>query len=411
MKGYPVWPSKIVQHPDPEVREKNATKGRHFVYYFGSKNYSWISKERIYPNSDDFIAQAKEKKLNLLHKAVEEFISEVKVKEYYNRGIVKKCQILVKRLNLETLEKDDVPQRKIQKLIAPVTENVSIDTLLPSTSPKIHRCSLDQSPSLRNEGEDKFPLSEKSLSVSDNPGTESVLIDMDSPVTSSKKVGFICEGELGTAFLEYVRTKGHETTSAEGIGLSAAEFLAAHDIIVCCVDNKKEVESIFRGEKGIFQSLNFNGGTGKSVIMICSLQLPMSEEIIEAFETSGGMYLEARFYGSQFSNLEDGLLLVTGDKLAFQEFAVLLSGGDKIKYIGSETVDGLEFIIFVELFFKLYKESHPGFNSMAPEPEELKYREVLALMIKHTYTFSVLRNTNDVYNKGFVRYLVRSIHM
>ncbi|GFY59950.1 hypothetical protein TNIN_230901 [Trichonephila inaurata madagascariensis] len=501
MKGYPIWPSRIVQHPDLEQQKKNVTKGRQYVYFFGTNNYSWISNERIYPSSDDLINQAKEKKVNSLHKAVEEFISEVKMEQYYERGIVKKCQVVVERMNPETLEKDDIPPKKIQKTIAPVTENVPTDTVLPSTSSEILSFTLDQPPSLRKEVEDELPLSEKSpsvsdnlrtesasidikspvtssetlsfspdqssslrkevdelplseksLSVSDNPGTGSASIDINSPVKSSetlsfspdqssslrkevedelplsekspsgtesasididsvpssKKFGFLCEGELGVAFLEYMRKQGHSTESVVDTGSSAAEFFAAHDIIVCCVDKESDVESIFKGEKGIFKSLDVNGGTGKSVVMICNLQLSMSEEIFQAFHKSGGKYLEVRFYGSLFPGNKDYFLLVTGDELVFQECAILFS--DKVKYVGSDVSSELEFIVFVEIFFKSFKESHPGFQSLSPEPNELKYREVLILMIEHSYSFCVYRHVNEECNKGMVKYIIRSRH-
>lgn len=441
MKGFSLWPSKIIQHPDKKEREKNSKKGRYYVYFFGADNHGWASEANISPNSEDIMKKAKEKKSNALKRAIEGFELEMKqektnVEQFYRRGIVKKCQIVMKRLSPEMLGlevsqtstldqspsqrrelEEENPRRKMQKISTdkslsvsdnPETENILIDAESPSTSSEKGGSVIDLYSSLRKEQEDKLPQHNFTSS-------ENVLIDMDSPSMSSEKAGFICLGKTGNGFLEYMQKIGHRLTYwKEDANSSPAELLATHDIIVCCVSDESEVESVFRGEKGIFQGLGIYGA-GKGVIMISNKQLSMSKEIAEVLQKNGSRYLEAHFYGSEIRDAEKNLLLVTGDEFLFQYCARMLSDGNQVKFLGSDIDKGLKFITVVELFFKAVLRSYAEVKTLLQKLElpEQVFNEVRAFIVKHDLAFSAFHDLfkDEVNNKDWLRDILESIDL
>ncbi|GFY58546.1 putative oxidoreductase GLYR1 homolog [Trichonephila inaurata madagascariensis] len=71
MKRYPPWPAQIA---DPPLNGK-IKKGHHYVYFFGSKNFAWISEKDINHHSESCIPPANKKKSALLQSAIDEIIA------------------------------------------------------------------------------------------------------------------------------------------------------------------------------------------------------------------------------------------------------------------------------------------------------------------------------------------------
>ncbi|PRD23246.1 UNVERIFIED_CONTAM: oxidoreductase GLYR1-like protein [Trichonephila clavipes] len=86
MKHFPFWPARIVNPPIVEKKDIFTTKGqqkkkssrcikaRHYVLFFGSKNFSWITDENIVRHSPEMLNKVSRLRSDLYVKAIKEIV-------------------------------------------------------------------------------------------------------------------------------------------------------------------------------------------------------------------------------------------------------------------------------------------------------------------------------------------------
>ncbi|GIX73358.1 putative oxidoreductase GLYR1 homolog [Caerostris extrusa] len=71
MKSFPPWPAQIVVPPE----DAKNRKGKHYVFFFGSKNYAWIKTEDINHHDEQLIPPPGKKRTLLFQNAVDEIVN------------------------------------------------------------------------------------------------------------------------------------------------------------------------------------------------------------------------------------------------------------------------------------------------------------------------------------------------
>ncbi|GFQ71954.1 putative oxidoreductase GLYR1 homolog [Trichonephila clavata] len=145
MKGYTPWPAQIA---DPPLNGKTK-KGRHYVYFLGSKNYAWISEKDINHHSESYIPPANKKKSFLLRSAIDEIIAlskEKPLKKTLNLSIDNDSST-----NLQELSNYVVDQRSEDHEKSPSSDESETSVFEVSMKEDIHLSSNGESSNIQEE--------------------------------------------------------------------------------------------------------------------------------------------------------------------------------------------------------------------------------------------------------------------
>ncbi|GFR05806.1 putative oxidoreductase GLYR1 homolog [Trichonephila clavata] len=365
MKNFPFWPAKIVNPPAVKEKVSPTTKGpqkkkpstyrkaQHYVFFFGSQNYAWISHENIVPHSEEMLNKPIKKKSGSYAKAIEE--------------IVEASLAVVPKPKDE--KKDNVENGDFCKIteIPPIKEDEFCK------KPRLRIVRRDRPTKQQNDGEEMEKSSQKRnlpeepteelsqkkcqvslppdiLSNTDNPATviqplvdqsraapecselpPRPSLDLSKPTIplkeymkpTSKKIGFIGLGMMGQRIVKNLLHSGHDVSvwnrtpekckkfvDAGAKHLSTpADIVQNCDIIFCCISEPHASKSLVFGKCGILEGLEKCRFGTKEYVEMTSIDSRTSQGIAEVISQRGGKYLEAPIIGS-LSAAEEGTLLI-----------------------------------------------------------------------------------------------------
>ncbi|XP_055930029.1 cytokine-like nuclear factor N-PAC [Argiope bruennichi] len=380
MKGFPLWPAKIVEPPTD--RKSTPKKSRHYVFFFGSLNYSWIQDENIVRHSEEMLqSTSSKKKSTLLKLAIKQIIEEApkqakslvkenkypeKSSEVLTSGIEKEIA-KVQRKKVKTERQEQFIEEAPTQAKSLVKENESLEALTSGTEKKMAKV---QRKKLKTESQEvcKRILPKrrcKDKSEYERTGITSTefqpfpTFDLHKPnetrkaqivIPSQKKIGFIGLGMMGQRLVKNLLTSNHKVTvwnrtpekcvdfakvGAE-LAQTPSDVVENCDIIFCCVSGPEASKSVVFGKCGILSGLEKSPPGSKSYVEMTTLDPTTSIDIAEAINIAGGRYLEAPFSGS-IKNVEDGnmLILCAGEKEVFySSYSCLATFSNIMHYLG-----------------------------------------------------------------------------
>lgn len=395
MKGYPYWPSKIID-PPAAVTPK-AKKFHHYVLFYGYDNHAWIPDELILLHNEKLVAKfaAQKKKPAMLQEAVDKIVSESKSSSKSSKGHGNKVKHddnnEVHESNFEKLTNKDVsfksssvsksikrkvPMKKISLLKKVVRKRPSSDIDEAendgiSKSLKISRRTDDDQkayatlfaniPPNIGYSEDAAPQSQGLLSrrnYVERPPTPPIDLESKNEILSkknieptSKKIGFLGLGKLGQGIVKNLLQSGHSVTiwnrttakcdpfkdiGAE-VASTPADVIEASDITFGCVSDTDAAKRLFFGNCGILRGLEVCNKENKGYVEMTSMDPKTSEAIAEEVKHKKGRYLEAPLTGSRVKAIEGTLfILAAGDRTLYDECESCFHAiADESKYIGT----------------------------------------------------------------------------
>ncbi|XP_015929602.1 uncharacterized protein [Parasteatoda tepidariorum] len=368
MKGYPPWPSRVMEPPTKHTHTK---KNHHYVKFFGTKNYAWIEDDKIFPHSDDMIDKTSKKKPGALVKAIEEIVDEYKTrppKKKPQEVIVssplkskvpdtpkKSEKVKVKKSGLERKEKSE---KKISRKRSAESNHFDDYSSLKIAKPSFRM--TDKSISTADSSESHSTFSSSILqrrTYVDCPQTppldiktikETLLVKNVKP--TSKKIGFLGLNALGQGIVKNLLNSGHNVTvwnqlpilyeefseAGAQIAQTPADVIENCDITFCCVTDPQETKRLVFENCGILKGLEGCTSLSKGYVELTGIDPETSKEIAKEISCKGGRYIEAPVTGSR-SQAEDGQLVVlaAGDQELFNQCQSCFSAFSKHAYFVS----------------------------------------------------------------------------
>ncbi|GFT00373.1 putative oxidoreductase GLYR1 [Trichonephila clavipes] len=369
MKQYPFWPAQIAKPPTanekavhtaeelPKKKPSVSRKDQHYVFFFGTRNFAWISKDNIVPHTEDMFKKVPKKPSASFSKAIQELIeistpfpTSVKEdsvqEELTNRFSAVQSQSTTtylkkrgrkrKRKNscIETKksqkkilaeEASDIESFRVQKIsdteLSEAQKNITGIPCVGSIEEFVHRC--DSPPCFHQptiavcEYSELSPVPSVDLSRTDTPVMKKCI------TPSSEKIGVIGLGMMGQRIIKNLLDSKHNVSiwnrTAEkckqfvDIGakqfLTPAELVLNCDIILCCLSGPKAVQFVMSQVDGILQGFENSESRGKAYVEMTCMDMDTSRVISECITERGGRYLEAPIIGS-LSLAEKGSLVI-----------------------------------------------------------------------------------------------------
>ncbi|GFW68692.1 putative oxidoreductase GLYR1 [Trichonephila clavipes] len=296
-KHYPFWPARIVSPPTvkeraytvKKIQKKSKVKPHHYVFFFGTENWSWVLDENIVPHSEEMFNKVSKKKSASYVKAINKIIEE--------SGSVVELKPKLKKIQKPSSRSGECSTRisSIRSLQVTVTKPIDVQSM--------------------DVGAD---LKELYLKM---------------------KIGFIGLGIMGQKIVKNLLNAGHNVSvwnrtpeeCQESVNAGACQFsspgdlLLNCDIIFCLLSGPDAVKSVVFGNEGILQALERCNIGSKGYVELTSINLHTLLETAAAITSRGGKYLAAPISGS-LTDAEDGSLsvLVGGDLQFFSHVFCLL---------------------------------------------------------------------------------------
>ncbi|GFY74481.1 hypothetical protein TNIN_7811 [Trichonephila inaurata madagascariensis] len=314
-KHYPFWPAKIVSPPTVKKRaytvkkiqkKKSSTlrKPHHYVFFFGTENWAWISDENIVPHSEEMFNKVTKKKSASYVKAINKIIEE--------SGSVAELKPKLKKIQKPSRRSDDCSTRISSNRSLQVTVSKPIDVQ-----------SMDVSPELKE-------------------------------LFRKMKVGFIISGMIGQVLVKKLLNVGHNVSvynqtpeeCKESVDAGAHQFSSLTDLVSNChivfslLSGPEAVKSIVLGNGGILQALEKCEANANcfDYVELTSINLGTLLETAAAINSKGGKYLAAPISGS-LTDAENSELLVrvAGDLEFFHICSVYFSVmSQNVVYLGPD---------------------------------------------------------------------------
>ncbi|GFV62560.1 putative oxidoreductase GLYR1 [Trichonephila clavipes] len=301
MKNCPFWPAQIVNPPVVNEKALNADKGlpkkkttlkknHYFVFFYGTRNFSWITHENIVPHSEDIVNKEIKIKSGSYVKAVKEIIRASRGED-----------------SVESDESSGSPEihkkrgRRSKRKMKHGKTKKSAETL------NLHLTTDTQQPFVTD-------VSNKELSPVQN--LSSVSNDHSAPVANiSQNIGH----DVSVWNRTSEKCQGCVAAGAQQLW-TPADVVLNCDIIFCCVSGQEAVGSILWRNDGILHGLERSVPGSKGYIDLTSMNPVTVQKINMLIASKGGKYLEAPISDSM-SNIEEGLLLilVTGHRRLFDD--------------------------------------------------------------------------------------------
>ncbi|GFT78125.1 putative oxidoreductase GLYR1 [Trichonephila clavipes] len=346
MKNYPFWPAQIVKPPVVNEKALDADKGltkqrtlkknNFFVFFFGTRNFSWINHENIVPHSEEMVNKQIKKKPGSYVKAVKEIIRASRGEDSVESDEASGSPEIHKKRGKRFKRK--MKRKKTKKSTETPNLHPTTDTQQPFATDASNNFSLLQNLSrVSNDHVSPFANNSQNIDmISDCLNNQSEFEYFPSPNYSgatSKKLGFVGLGMIGRMIVTRLLNSGHNVSvwsrsekCQEYVAAGAqqfstpAEIVLNCDIIFCCVSGPEAVESIIYEDDGILQGLQKSEPGSKGYIELTSMNHVTVQKICKAITDNGGKYLEAPISGS-ISNVEEGSLLipVTGNRQLFED--------------------------------------------------------------------------------------------
>ncbi|XP_060557581.1 uncharacterized protein LOC132717987 isoform X2 [Ruditapes philippinarum] len=169
-----------------------------------------------------------------------------------------------------------------------------------------------------------------------------------SVIPTPMRIGFLGLGIMGQGMVMNLLRSGHEVTvwnrtaqkcrdfvKAGALkGSSPCEVVQQCDITFCCVADTTAVKDIVFGSQGVLRGI----ASGKCFVEMSTIDEETVQDVAEAIQARGGVYLEAPVVGSRVPALEGQLtILASGDRKLFDDcFSCFEAIGKKSLYLGSD---------------------------------------------------------------------------
>ncbi|GFQ75446.1 putative oxidoreductase GLYR1 homolog [Trichonephila clavata] len=340
MKNYPFWPARIAKPPVvnqkadeglPKEKPSACRKNQHYVIFFGTKTFAWISDENIVPHSEEMLNKVTKKKSASLIKAVKEMVKA----SVGNDSVESDESSESPKINFKKSGRTSKQKIKCEKMAKSAQKTDLINASDKELSPEQNaaRASNDYSAPTSNTSNN---IDNMISGFSDESGYE-YFPPLDYPAslgekfseTTSKKIGFIGLGAMGQKIVKHLLNSGHNVSVWNRTSEKCKDFVTAGaqqfstpaevvwncDIIFCCVSGPEAAKSIVFGNCGILHGLEKSEPGSKGYIELTSMNPVTLLEIYAAIADKGGKYLEAPISDS-LSLVEKGLPLipVAGDR-------------------------------------------------------------------------------------------------
>ncbi|GIX72906.1 putative oxidoreductase GLYR1 homolog [Caerostris darwini] len=370
MKSYPFWPAKIAK-PPLDAKITTPKKSQHYVFFFGTANYAWISDTNILAHSETVLeTYSKKKKSTAFLKAVDTIIEESSLvskktkmpvieKESpskspeSNSNAVKKVikvqkPVKIAKIRPEGLKhrkkiaqkrhlSNDTPNRKSTRPNENSVDSEDYSELVSNTPPNLdyQRVAIIRPIEEPPPPPPTLPLPCAGITrrdyyelpaapAFDLQKLNACLIDKKIKPTD-KKIGFIGLGMMGQRIVKNFLITGHKVTiwnrtpdksapfEALGAEISKTpcDVVEKADITFCCVSGPDVSKALVFGNCGVLSGLEKCQSGVKGYVELTSIDPITSQEIAEAIIHKGARYLEAPLTGSR-NMAEEGAILVLG---------------------------------------------------------------------------------------------------
>lgn len=396
MRGFPPWPGKICT---PKASYKNATKPKgqscKWIFFFGSKNYSWIEDNNLKPyveHRDSIVKTIKNNPLKEAVKRIDEYLSDP---EKYKANAdmpseeeegddqdtaFNKLRESDESPDLETTTptvQKSATKKKSAKKNAESKKRASNNGDFDETPAKRQRHSPESKidstsaepyvPSPRRNPADIL-INRPQIVMSDTPrDIHSVTISqtqkLQNIVASAKTFGFLGVGIMGSGIVKNLLNSGHKViiwnrdpSKSRKLGEMGAEVAMTPcdvaekvDIIFSCVSDPLVSKELVFGNCGILSSdQHFDG---KGYVEMTGLDGDTSQDIADAIVTKGGRYLEAQIQGSRVQ-AEEGTLIIlaAGDRSLFDECQSCFKAMGKNSFFLGDVGNASKMYLVLQLF-------------------------------------------------------------
>ncbi|CAL1279521.1 unnamed protein product [Larinioides sclopetarius] len=328
MKNFPYWPAKIV-NPPSNTKSTPSKKAHHYVFFFGSENYAWISDDNINHHSEEMLQSISTKKKSQLYKsAIEKIIVE-------SEKVPMKSKPPVKEKGESEMLLGSSPVLKSEKKVSKSQRGKSnkYESAKKRYFAKVQKSSQNQYFAKMHKKVRKKYFTDriKSSRSKENTSIElngETLLGMLSTFagktiqSTKKKIGFLGLGKMGQRIVKKLIESDHNVTvwnrtldkcseflkmGAHG-ALTPASVIVECDVTFCCVSGPDAVKAIVFGPDGVLVGLE--GTRGKGYVELTTIDPVTSEEIAEAIRHKGGTYLESPVTESKKQDKSESLVVV-----------------------------------------------------------------------------------------------------
>ncbi|XP_037024559.1 putative oxidoreductase GLYR1 homolog isoform X2 [Bradysia coprophila] len=401
MRGFPPWPGKICT-PKPNLT-KNASKPKggqscKWIFFFGSKNYSWIEDNNLKPyveHRDSIVKTIKNNPLKEAVKRIDEYLSDPE-KYKANADLPSEQEDEDTNTTFDQLRESDesselqtttptVPKSAPKKTSAKKkaepkpkkrfsANNGDFDVTpakLARPSPKDESkidSTSESDPYVPRRNPADILINRPQIVMGESPGTlHSVSISqtqkLQNIVASAKIFGFLGVGIMGSGIVKNLLNSGHkviiwnrdpskarklEELGAE-VALTPCDVAEQVDIIFSCVSDPLVSKELVFGNCGIISSnQHFDG---KGYVEMTGLDGDTSQDIADAIVSKGGRYLEAQIQGSRVQ-AEEGTLIIlaAGDRSLFDECQSCFKAMGKNSFFLGDVGNASKMYLVLQLF-------------------------------------------------------------
>ncbi|XP_055926164.1 cytokine-like nuclear factor N-PAC [Argiope bruennichi] len=343
-QSFPFWPARIVK-PPTDAKSSAPEMERHYIFFFGIENCTWIQDENIVHHSEEMVQAAafNEENSNSLELAIKQITEEAPkeakllVKEQaaaFNEENSNSLELAIKQIT------EEAP--KEAKLLVKEKESPEVSTsgTKKKTAKVERRKRKTESSGVRKKAANKRistvtkqDFIEPQLDPIINLWEFNEAVRAKNVIPSNKKIGFIGLGMMGQRLVKNLLTTNHQVTvwnrtlekcidfvrAGAALAQSPCDIVRKCDIIFCCVSDSEASKAVVFGHQGILLGLDRSPPGSKGYVEMTTMDPTTSIEIGGVITHKGGRYLEAPINGS-WKTAENGNLIIlsAGDRQLFR---------------------------------------------------------------------------------------------
>lgn len=406
MRGFPPWPGKICTPKANLVKSATKPKGGHpckWIFFFGSKNYSWIEDNNLKPyleHRESIVKTIKNNSLKEAVKRIDEYLSDPE-KYKANADLpseedegedtdtaFNKLRESDESPELETTTttksstKKPTPKRKAEpkpktKRASANGDSYEVVSKKPRTSPKDEskidstsehsKSKIDSTSGHKGLTSVDILLNRPQVHLNDTLESHSISMSqtqkLQNIVASAKTFGFLGVGIMGSGIVKNLLNSGHKviiwnrdpskSRKLEDLGAEVAmtpcDVAEQVDVIFSCVSDPLVSKELVFGNCGIISSTQHFDGKG--YVEMTGLDGDTSQDIADAIVSKGGRYLEAQIQGSRIQ-AEEGTLIIlaAGDRSLFDECQSCFEAMGKNSFFLGDVGNASKMYLVLQLF-------------------------------------------------------------